>query len=121
MGRKETIIEDMKRLGIYEPAYLPSVDDLCTYERERSAARKEWKASAEPGHRPSFTHPLYETIKGMNRDINKLRYELGLVPKGLEAIRKKVAPSSSDAAPVAGTANKDFADLMNSIKEASRG
>lgn len=121
MGRKEKIIQDMERLGIYEPAFLPSIDDLCTYERERSAARKEWKATAEPDCRPSFTHPLYETIKGMTRDINKLRYELGLVPKGLETIRKKMAPSSSDAAPIAGTANQGFAALMDKIEEASRG
>ena len=119
MGRKENIIRDMERLGIYEPAYLPAIDDLVTRERERSAIRKEWKATAEPGKRPSFEHPLYSKIETANRDINKMRYDLGLVPKGLESIRKKAASSTSDAVPIAGTANQGFAALMDKLKETS--
>lgn len=121
MGRKETIIQDMERLGIYEPAYLPAIDDLVKREKERSAIRKEWKATADPGKRPSFTHPLYAKIETANRDISKMRYDLGLVPKGLEAIRKKAAPSPGGAAPIAGTPNQSFANLMDQIQEISRG
>lgn len=117
MGRKEKIIEDMERLGVYEPAYLPAIDDLVTRERERSAIRKAWKATAEPDERPSFEHPLYAEIKIANRDISKLRYDLGLVPAGLQRLRKNAAPSSADAAPIAGTPNQGFAALMNQIKE----
>ena len=119
MGREQTIIQQMKDLGIYDEAFLPSVKDLCTSERERSAMRKEWRATAEPGKRPSFEHPLYAEIKSLSRDINKLRNELGLVPAGLQRLRKNAAPASSDAAPVTGTANQGFANLMNRIQEAS--
>lgn len=121
MGREQTIIQQMKDLGIYDEAFLPSIKDLCTYERERSAMRKEWKNTAEPGKRPSFTHPIYEAIKSLNKDINKLRSDLGLVPAGLQRLRKNAAPSTSEATPTAGTPNKGFAALMDSIREASRG
>lgn len=121
MGREQTIIQQMKDLGIYDEAFLPSVKDLCTYERERSAMRKEWKNTAEPGKRPSFSHPLYDAIKSLNKDINKLRSDLGLVPAGLHRLRKNAAPSTSEAAPIAGTPNKGFAALMDSIREAARG
>lgn len=117
MGRKEKIIQDMERLGTYEPAYLPAIDDLVTRERERSAIRKEWKATAAPGKRPSFEHPLYAEIKIANRDINKQRYDLGLVPKGLQAMRNRSVPTSADAAPIAGTPNQGFAALMNKLQE----
>lgn len=121
MGRKEKIIQDMVRLGTYEDAYLPSIDDLVTRERERSAIRKAWKSTAPPGMRPSFEHPLYAEIKIANRDIDKLRNELGLVPAGLQRLRKNAAPASSEAAPTTGTPNQGFAALMNSIQEAAHG
>lgn len=117
MGRKETIIRDMERLGTYEDAYLPTINDLVTRERERGAIRKAWKATANPGDRPSFEHPLYAEIKAANRDILSLQDSLGLTPKGLQRLRKNAAPSSGDAAPVAGTPNQGFAALMNQIKE----
>lgn len=120
MGRKEKIIQDMERLGIYDPAFLPSIDDLCTCEREISAARKEWKATAESGKRPSFTHPLYETIKSLRKDINKLRDDLGLVPKGLQRLRRQAAPTG-DSAPPPSSGNAAFSELLTTMRNQANG
>ena len=109
----------MERLGIYEDAYLPTINDLVTRERERGAIRKAWKATANPGGRPSFEHPLYAEIKTANRDILSLQDSLGLTPKGLQRLRKNSAPASGDAVPIAGTPSQGFAALMNQIKEKS--
>ena len=121
MGREQEIIQQMKSLGTYDDSFLPSIKDLCTDERERSAMRKEWKATAEPGKRPSFVHPLYAEIKEKNRAIAKQRMELGLVPMGLRKLQAKMGTASSDAAPIAGTPNQGFAALMDQIREASHG
>lgn len=119
MGRKDDIIRDMERLGTYESAYLPTINDLVTRERERSAIRKAWKATANPGERPSFEHPLYAEIKTANRDILSLQDSLGLTPKGLQRLRKNMGPSSGDTPTPAGTPNQGFANRMNQIREAA--
>lgn len=112
----------LESLGVYDPAFDDAIHVLCIQERELSRAMKAWKATA-PGKNesPSITDPLYAEISKLRRDILARQDALGLTPKGLMRLRKAVAPPSSEAAPVSGTANKGFADLMDSIKEASRG
>jgi hypothetical protein len=80
---------------------------------------KAWKATASKDKAPLITDPLYQEISKLRRDILARQDALGLTPKGLQRLRKNAAPASSEAAPIAGTANQGFANLMNQIKGAA--
>lgn len=121
VAKEQQYRQQLESLGVYDPAFDGAIHVLCIQERELSRAMKAWKATA-PGkdESPSITDPLYAEISKLRRDILARQDALGLTPKGLQRLRKNSAPPSSDAAPVAGTANKGFADLMDHIREASR-
>lgn len=122
MSKEQQYRQQLENLGVYDEAFDPAIHVLCIQERELSRAMKAWKATApSKNDAPSITDPLYAEISKLRRDILARQDALGLTPKGLQRLRKNTAPATSDAVPVAGTANKGFADLMNSIKEASRG
>lgn len=118
---KEAIYkQQLESLGVYDEAFDPAIHVLCIQERELSRAMKAWKATA-PSKKdaPLITDPLYAEISKLRRDILARQDALGLTPKGLQRLRKNVAPASSDATPIAGTPNQGFANLMNQIKEAA--
>lgn len=122
MGKEQQYKQQLQDLGVYDPAFDPAIHVLCIQERELSRAMKAWKNTApSKDDAPSITDPLYAEISKLRRDILARQDALGLTPKGLQRLRKNMLPASPDATPAAGTANKGFADLMNSIKEASRG
>ena len=122
MSKEQTYKHQLMDLGVYDPAFDGAIHVLCIQERELSRAMKAWKATApSKNDAPSITDPLYAEISKLRRDILARQDALGLTPKGLQRLRKNMVPASPDATPAAGTANKGFADLMNSIKEASRG
>ena len=111
----------LESLGVYDEAFDPAIHTLCIQERELSRAMKAWKATApSKDEAPSIADPLYLEISKLRRDILARQDALGLTPKGLQRLRKNAAPGSADATPAAGTANKGFAALMDSIREASR-
>lgn len=122
MAKEAVYKQQLQDLGVYDPAFDGAIHVLCIQERELSRAMKAWKATA-PGkdQAPSITDPLYQEISKLRRDILARQDALGLTPKGLQRLRKAAGPSSSEAAPIAGTPNQGFAALMDSIKEASRG
>lgn len=121
MAKEDVYIQQLKDLGVYDPAFKPVVHLLCIQERELSRAMKAWKATVPKNQPPSITDPLYPEIARLRRDMMTVRDSLGLTPKGLQRLRKNAAPPSSDAAPPAGTANRDFTALMNRIQEATNG
>ena len=116
---KEAIYrQQLESLGVYDPAFDPAIHVLCIQERELSRAMKAWKATApDKNTAPLITDPLYQEISKLRRDILARQDALGLTPKGLQRLRKNAAPASSDAAPVAGTPNRNFAALMDQIRE----
>lgn len=116
---KEAIYrQQLESLGVYDPAFDPAIHVLCIQERELSRAMKAWKATApDKNTAPLITDPLYQEISKLRRDILARQDALGLTPKGLQRLRKNTAPASSDAAPVAGTPNRNFAALMDQIRE----
>ena len=120
MAKEDQYRQQLESLGVYDPAFDSVIHVMCIQERELSRAMKAWKATAGKDQSPSITDPLYAEISKLRRDILARQDALGLTPKGLQRLRKNSAPPSSDAAPVAGTANKGFADLMDHIREASR-
>ena len=119
MAKEQTYIRQLQDLGVYDPAFDPAIHVLCIQERELSRAMKAWKKTAERDQAPLITDPLYQEIAKLRRDILARQDALGLTPKGLQRLRKNAAPASSDAAPIAGTPNQGFANLMNQIREAA--
>ena len=119
MAKEQVYIQQLQDLGVYDPAFDPAIHVLCIQERELSRAMKAWKATAEKNQAPLITDPLYQEISKLRRDILARQDALGLTPKGLQRLRKNIAPTGGDAAPVAGTPNQGFANLMNQIREAS--
>lgn len=88
MATKESIyIEQLKELGIWDPAFAGAVHDLAVLEREMSRTRKAWKATAEDGEAPSPLDEHYQIILQQGREIARLREALGMTPKGLRRIR----------------------------------
>ena len=120
MAKEQVYKQQLMDLGVYDPAFDPAIHVLCIQERELSRAMKAWKATA-PGKdaSPLITDPLYAEISKLRRDILARQDALGLTPKGLQRLRKNAAPTSADAAPIAGTPNQGFSALMNRIQEAT--
>lgn len=119
-SKEATYRQQLESLGVYDPAFDPAIHVLCIQERELSRAMKAWKATApSKNDSPLITDPLYQEIAKLRRDILARQDALGLTPKGLQRLRKNAAPASADAAPITGTANQGFANLMNQIREAA--
>lgn len=118
-SKEATYIQQLKDLGVYDVAFDPAIHMLCIQERELSRAMKAWKATVAKDQAPLITDPLYQEISKLRRDILARQDALGLTPKGLQRLRKNIAPTTGDAAPVAGTANQGFSALMNRIQEAT--
>ena len=121
MAKEAVYKQQLQDLGVYDPAFDPAIHVLCIQERELSRAMKAWKATVPKEEAPLITDPLYQEISKLRRDILARQDALGLTPKGLQRLRKNAPPPDSGAAPATGTANKGFADLMNSIQEAAHG
>lgn len=85
--REKTYIEQLQALGIYDPAFDPEIKALATLEREWTAAKKAWAATAPPGGKPSFLDPHYVVIQNLRREILTHREALGLTPKSLRRLK----------------------------------
>ena len=119
MGKEQVYKQQLISLGVYDEAFDPAIHVLCIQERELSRAMKAWKATAPKDAAPLITDPMYVEISKLRRDILARQDALGLTPKGLQRLRKNIAPTGGDAAPVAGTPNQGFANLMSQIREAA--
>ncbi len=88
MGRREDYIAQLKELDIYQPAFLPAINDLVTTEHEYSRAMKAWREDAKRRGAPALTSdPAYEEVQRLRKDISAQRDALGLTPRGLQKIR----------------------------------
>ena len=92
MGRKENYIAQLKELDVYEPAFLPAVNDLVTTEHEYSRAMKAWREDAKRRNAPALTSdPAYGEVLRLRKEISAQREALGLTPRGLQKIRGRSA------------------------------
>ena len=81
MTREEKYTEELKRMGIYRPAFDAEIKALAELERDLQRMRKAW--IAEGGDADSKAYPL---IAQTRRDILAHRVELGLTPKAFGKI-----------------------------------
>ena len=49
MTKEQKYADQLKDLGIYEPAFEPTIHQLAILEREQARTRKAWKKSADDG------------------------------------------------------------------------
>lgn len=90
--REQIYREQLKALGIYDPAFEPLITDLAQMDRRWTRAKKEWAATAPPGGKPSFLDPTYAALTQIERDRRALRDDLGLTPKALRKLRGAAEP-----------------------------
>lgn len=91
--REQIYIEQLQRLGIYEPAFDPEISTLAQLERDRQRARKAWSATVPKGSKPSLLDPHYGVIMQLTKEILAHRQALGLTPQSLRKLRGGAAPS----------------------------
>lgn len=120
MAKEQTYKQQLVNLGVYDPAFDGAIHMLCIQERELSRAMKAWKATVPKDSAPSIADPLYAEIAKLRRDILARQDALGLTPKGLQRLRKQVAPAGEAAAPVSGV-NAAFGQLLSAIKDQANG
>lgn len=85
--KEQKYADQLKGLGIYDPAFDPAIHELCILERELSRARKQLQAKAESGKAPSYADPLYTAIRQIQTSILAYRDSLGLTPKSLKKLK----------------------------------
>ena len=87
MTREEKYIAQLQALGVWDEAFRPEVEELAQLEREKARVKKAWTATVPKGGKPSFTHPLYEILTQLRREVLVHREALGLTPKSLRRLK----------------------------------
>lgn len=114
MSKENQYADQLRELGIYNPAFDNAIHVLCIQERELSRAMKAWRATAASSKdSPSIADPLYAEISKLRRDILVRQDKLGLTPTGLRRLRKQNGVAESDAA----SGNGALAQILNGIRE----
>ena len=88
MTREQKYAAELRRLGIYDPAFDPTIHELAILEREQARTRKAWKHAAEKDVPDTkLMDSLYQVILQQGKMILQLRETLGLTPKSLKRFR----------------------------------
>ena len=96
LKQEDQIKQQLRTLGIYQPAFDGMIGDLATLRRERHRARAAWKKTVPDGAAPSMLHPLYALIRQQSRDIAAMEDALGLTPKALRRLKAaSIVPEAS--------------------------
>lgn len=95
-SKEQKYANTMKRLGIYDPAFDPTIHQLSILEREQSRTRKAWKKSSETSEDPATLDRLYQVIMQQDKQILVLRETLGLTPKALKRFQAGFGAAAED-------------------------
>ena len=101
MTREQKYREQLKEIGVYQAAFEPEIRMLAMMERELQRMVKAWKAAGSPITDETATgsptsNKTLDAITTMRRDILAHRDALGLTPKGLHRLRRKIDGSGRD-------------------------
>lgn len=94
--REQVYAEQLRALGVYQPAFEPEIKTLAELERDLQRAKKAWRETAPPGLRPSPLDPHYAVITNLRREILAHRDALGLTPKALRRLRERGTGDAPD-------------------------
>ena len=88
--REQKYIEQLREIGVYQPAFDPEIHMLAMMEREHQRTVKAWRAAGSP-----ISGDLCQAVERQRRDILQHRDALGLTPKGLHRLRPSLSADSS--------------------------
>ncbi len=94
--REQVYAEQLRTLGVYQPAFEPEIKTLAELERDLQRAKKAWRATAPTGVPPSPLDPHYTVITNLRREILAHRDALGLTPKALRRLRERGTGDAPD-------------------------
>ncbi|MBR6206986.1 MAG: hypothetical protein IKQ73_07480 [Oscillospiraceae bacterium] len=86
MTKEEKYASQLMAQGLWDEILKPAVHELCILERELTRLRKAWSATAPPGGKASFQHPLYDKILRLNAEIRAARSALFRSAKILKTV-----------------------------------
>jgi hypothetical protein len=112
-SREKTYAEQLKTLGIYDPAFEPEIKQLAQLERELTRAKKAWSNTVPKDKAPSFEDPHYEIIRRLRNEILQHRETLGLTPKSYQRLRGRAA--AGDPAE-ASSGNRALSAILSSLE-----
>lgn len=100
MTREQKYTEQLKELGIYQPAFDPEIKTLAELERQFQRMKKTWREAGSPivdetANGSPTSNKMLDAINAMRRDILAHRDALGLTPKGLNRLRPRAGKSES--------------------------
>ena len=93
MASEKQYTEQLKALGVYDPAFKPLIHELCIQERELRRLRKELskakKEAEEKGEKPpARSDERYVSIRQLQASTLTYRDALGLTPKSLRKLKR---------------------------------
>ena len=115
MTREQVYAEQLKSLGIYDPAFEPEIHTLAIMERDLQKALKAWKKSDG-----AMVGKTWDAISALRRDILQHRDALGLTPKAYKRIREQRPASDAGDQPV-GAANDKLSGVLDKLMELAHG
>lgn len=96
LTREQIYTEQLRALGVYQPAFDPEIKTLAELERDLQRAKKAWRATTPDGVPPSPLDPHYAVISALRREILAHRDALGLTPKALRRLRERGTGDAPD-------------------------
>ena len=101
MTREQKYKEQLKTMGVYQAAFDPEINMLAMMERELQRMVKAWKKAGSPITDETATgtptsNKTLDAITTMRRDILAHRDALGLTPKGLHRLRRKLTEDEAE-------------------------
>lgn len=92
MASEKQYTEQLKALGVYDPAFKPLIHELCIQERELCRLRKELskakkEAEAKGEKPPARSDERYTFIRQLQTSTLAYRDALGLTPKSLRKLK----------------------------------
>lgn len=116
MTREQTYAEQLKSLGIYDPAFEPEIHTLAIMERDLQKALKVWKKSDG-----EMVGKTWDAICSLRRDILQHRDALGLTPKAYKRIRDQHGPATDTGDVPTGGSNDKLSGVLDKLMEITHG
>lgn len=106
-NRETQIRLDMEAVGTYAPIFDNAIKELAKREREHARAQKAWRAAyvdedgrqrepqmvatlvSKTGGMYAARDPYYTEVVRLQKEIDRLREQLGLTPKSLQRVREQ--------------------------------
>ena len=109
---KKLIIENMTRLGIYQPEFDVTIEIYVGLVKQYNALEKQFKSTKfEVNEKTGYAEnskrsPIVSSLENLRKDILKYATDLGLTPAGLKRLKDKGFGRKKSGSPVAAAVKK---------------